>query len=148
MPIERALLDILACPIDKQGLLYFEDEGILYNPRLRRVYRMADDHLVMLAGRAESATEQEHDRLVKRARHGDGIGTSGMSGCGTRDDRDAGNGDLPRDSISDLTDPPLLSARCCLSASWSHAVVMMPCLHRSDTTSSDQYHTSNLHNPR
>ena len=36
MPIERPLLDILACPIDKQGLLYFEDEAILYNPRLRR----------------------------------------------------------------------------------------------------------------
>ena len=55
MPIERPLLDILACPIDKQGLLYFEDEAILYNPRLRRIYRMADDHLVMLADRAEPA---------------------------------------------------------------------------------------------
>jgi len=87
MPIERPLLELLACPIDKQGLLYFEDEGILYNPRLRRIYRTADDHLVMLAGRAEPAPEQEHERLLKRARHGDAIGTAGM-----RVDRVAGEG--------------------------------------------------------
>ena len=58
MPIERPLLNILACPIDKQGLLYFDDEAILYNPRLRRIYRMADDYLVMLADRAEPAAEE------------------------------------------------------------------------------------------
>ncbi|HUC59068.1 MAG TPA: Trm112 family protein [Streptosporangiaceae bacterium] len=79
MPIERPLLDILACPIDKQGLLLFEDEAILYNPRLRRVYRMTDGVLVMLADRAEPATEDEHMRLLKRARHGDAVGTAGMA---------------------------------------------------------------------
>ena len=79
MPIERPLLDILACPIDKQGLLYIEDEAILYNPRLRRIYRMADDHLVMLAARAEPAPEQEHERLIKRAAHGDAVGTAGLA---------------------------------------------------------------------
>lgn len=78
MPIEQPLLDILACPIDKQGLLYFEDEAILYNPRLRRIYRMADDRLVMLADRAEPAPDQEHERLVKRARHGDAVATAGL----------------------------------------------------------------------
>ncbi len=78
MPIERPLLDILACPIDKQGLLYFEDEAILYNPRLRRIYRLADDHLIMLADRAEPAAAQEHQRLLKRARHGDATGTGGL----------------------------------------------------------------------
>jgi uncharacterized protein YbaR (Trm112 family) len=77
--IEGPLLDILACPIDKQGLLYFDDEAILYNPRLRRIYRMADDHLVLLPGRAEPAAQQEHERLLKRARHGDAIGTSGLT---------------------------------------------------------------------
>lgn len=79
MPIEHPLLDILACPIDKQGLLYFEDEAILYNPRLRRIYRMADDHLVMLADRAEPAAEHEHERLLKRAGHGDALGTAGLA---------------------------------------------------------------------
>jgi uncharacterized protein len=79
MPIERPLLDILACPIDKQGLLLFEDEAILYNPRLRRVYRMPDGYPVMLADRAEPATEDEHLRLLKRARHGEAVGTAGMN---------------------------------------------------------------------
>lgn len=78
MRIEQPLLRILACPIDKQGLLYFEDEAILYNPRLRRIYRMAEDRLVMLADRAEPAADQEHERLLKRARHGDAIATADL----------------------------------------------------------------------
>jgi uncharacterized protein len=78
MPIERPLLDILACPIDKQGLLYFDDEAMLYNPRLRRIYRMAGDHLVLLADRAEPAPAHEHERLLKRARHGDAKLTAGL----------------------------------------------------------------------
>ncbi len=79
MPIERPLLDILACPIDKQGLLLFEDETILYNPRLRRIYRLADGCPVMLADRAEPATEDEHQRLMKRACHGEAVGTAGLT---------------------------------------------------------------------
>ena len=79
MPIERPLLEILACPIDKQGLLYFEDEAILYNPRLRRIYRQASDHLIMLADRAEAAAAQEHERLIERARRDDAVGTGGFA---------------------------------------------------------------------
>ncbi|SRR6266568_1834562 len=79
MPIERPLLDILACPIDKHGLLYIEDEAILYNPRLRRIYRTAGDHLVLLADRAEPAQQHEHERLLKRARHGDAVPTGGLA---------------------------------------------------------------------
>jgi uncharacterized protein YbaR (Trm112 family) len=79
MLIERPLLDILACPIDKKGLLYFEDEAILYNPRLRRIYRMADDYLIMLPDRAEPAPQHEHRRLMKRAGHGDAVGTAGFA---------------------------------------------------------------------
>jgi uncharacterized protein len=78
MVIEDRLLEILACPIDKQGLLYFEDEAILYNPRLRRIYRVADDRPVMLAATAEAAPAEEHERLVKRAVHGDARGTAGI----------------------------------------------------------------------
>jgi len=78
MRLEHALLDILACPIDKQGLLYFPDEGLVYNPRLRRIYREADGYLVMMADRAEPAGEEEHGRLLKRARHGEAVCTSGL----------------------------------------------------------------------
>ena len=85
MPIERPLLDILACPIDKQGLLYFDDEAILYNPRLRRIYRMAEDHLVLLPDRAEPTPQHEHERLLKRARHGDAVATAGLPATGPSD---------------------------------------------------------------
>jgi uncharacterized protein YbaR (Trm112 family) len=77
MTIERPLLDILACPIDKQGLLLFEDESILYNPRLHRIYRIADCP-VMLAARAEPVSEDDHRRLLKRAGHGEALGTCGL----------------------------------------------------------------------
>ncbi|HET9895260.1 MAG TPA: Trm112 family protein [Streptosporangiaceae bacterium] len=79
VPIEQPLLDILACPIDKQGLLFFAGDSILYNPRLRRIYRLADGYPVMLADRAEPASEEEHQRLLKRAAHGEAVGTSGCS---------------------------------------------------------------------
>jgi uncharacterized protein len=79
MPIEQPLLDILACPIDKHGLLLFEDEAILYNPRLRRIYRLSDGYPVMLANRAEPATEEEHRRLIKRASHGEAVGTADLT---------------------------------------------------------------------
>ena len=48
MTLEDALLDILVCPIDKRGLLYFADEAVLYNPRLRWLYRIEDGIPLML----------------------------------------------------------------------------------------------------
>jgi uncharacterized protein YbaR (Trm112 family) len=65
--LENALLKILACPIDKGALLYYDDEAILYNPRLRRRYRIADGIPVMLAQRAEPVGDDEHARLVELA---------------------------------------------------------------------------------
>ncbi len=77
MLIEQPLLDILACPIDKQALLFFAGDLILYNPRLRRVYRLADGYPVMLADRAEPTSEEDHLRLLKQAAHGEAVGTGG-----------------------------------------------------------------------
>ena len=42
MALDPKLLEILACPEDKGPLLYFEDEAILYNPRLKRSYEVRD----------------------------------------------------------------------------------------------------------
>jgi len=66
----EALLKILVCPVDKGCLLYFADEDLLYNPRLRRAYRIADGIPVLLAARAEPVQEREHERLTARARDG------------------------------------------------------------------------------
>ena len=48
MTLDSRLLEILACPTDKQGLLYFADEDLLYNPRLKKAYRVHEGIPVML----------------------------------------------------------------------------------------------------
>ncbi len=67
MALDERLLEILACPEDKGPLLYFEDEAILFNPRLKRTYRIEDGIPVMLIEEAESVSEEEAARLTARA---------------------------------------------------------------------------------
>jgi len=71
MALEDALLDILVCPIDKKGLLYFAGDAALYNPRLRRLYRIQDGVPQMLAPQAVPVPDEEHQRLMKCARRGE-----------------------------------------------------------------------------
>ena len=71
MALEDALLDILVCPIDKRGLLYFADDAVLYNPRLRRLYRIENDIPLMLPKLAVPVPDEEHNRLMKCARRGE-----------------------------------------------------------------------------
>jgi uncharacterized protein YbaR (Trm112 family) len=67
MALDPQLLEILACPDDKGPLLYFADEGSLYNPRLKRRYRIEDDIPVMLIDEAESVDDAEDARLLAKA---------------------------------------------------------------------------------
>ena len=67
MALDPQLLEILACPEDKGPLLYFESEGALYNPRLKRRYAVRDDIPIMLVDEAETVSDAEHDRLVAKA---------------------------------------------------------------------------------
>jgi uncharacterized protein YbaR (Trm112 family) len=64
MALESALLRILACPIDKLKLLYFADEGMLYNPRLQVAYRVENDVPLLLAQHAARIADEEHARLM------------------------------------------------------------------------------------
>ena len=66
MPLDDQLLRLLACPIDKEALLYFPDDGLLYNPRLRCGYRVETGIPVLLADHAEAASTERHDDLVGR----------------------------------------------------------------------------------
>lgn len=77
MALDQALLKILACPVDKGGLLYFDDEMTLYNPRLRRRYPITDNIPVLLAQHAETVSAEEHSRLLQRARIGQAVKTAG-----------------------------------------------------------------------
>jgi uncharacterized protein YbaR (Trm112 family) len=70
--LDPQLLEILACPDDKGPLLYFESEGALYNPRLKRRYAIRDDIPIMLVAEAETVTDTEHERLLAKA-EADGI---------------------------------------------------------------------------
>ena len=67
MSLDPLLLDVLACPEDKGPLLWFEDEDILYNPRLRKSYAVVDGVPVLLIDEAAAVGESEHERLLAKA---------------------------------------------------------------------------------
>lgn len=66
--IDATLLEILACPQDKGPLtLVTNDAGEqigLYNPRLRRYYRIDNGIPVLLIDEARDVDEEEHARLT------------------------------------------------------------------------------------
>lgn len=68
MAIDAQLLEILACPEDRGPLLYFAADNFLYNPRLKRRYRIEDDVPVMLVSEAQTVSEAEHAALLVKAR--------------------------------------------------------------------------------
>ncbi len=63
--IDDALLDILVCPADRGPLLLIGD--VLYNPRLRRAYRIEDGIPVLLIDEARDVDDDEHARLMAQA---------------------------------------------------------------------------------
>jgi uncharacterized protein len=67
MSLDPLLLDVLACPVDKGPLLWFEDEDVLYNPRLKRSYAVVDGVPVLLVDEAISVGDAEHERLMAKA---------------------------------------------------------------------------------
>ncbi|MBO0680701.1 Trm112 family protein [Mycolicibacterium sp. S2-37] len=65
--LDDRLRSILVCPQDRGPLLLIDDE-MLYNPRLRRGYRIDDGIPVLLIDEAVDITDDaEHQRLVDRA---------------------------------------------------------------------------------
>ena len=71
MMIDDALLSILVCPADRGPLLLVSEDGgtdLLYNPRLRRAYRIEDGIPVLLIDEARDVDDDEHAKLMARAR--------------------------------------------------------------------------------
>ncbi len=60
--LDGKLLSILVCPEDRGPLLYFDN--MLYNPRLRRAYRIDDGIPVLLIDEAREVGDDEHARLI------------------------------------------------------------------------------------
>ncbi|HTX93742.1 MAG TPA: Trm112 family protein [Mycobacterium sp.] len=67
--LDDSLLSILVCPADRGPLVLVDDE--LYNPRLRRAYRIEDGIPVLLIDEARDVDDDEHERLMARARPAD-----------------------------------------------------------------------------
>ena len=73
MALDPKLLEILACPEDKGPLLYFADEDTLFNPRLKRRYRVLDGDIPdLLIDDSETVDDAEDKRLLAKA-EADGI---------------------------------------------------------------------------
>ncbi|MET4433309.1 MULTISPECIES: Trm112 family protein [unclassified Mycolicibacterium] len=65
--LDSRLRDILVCPEDRGPLLLIGEE-LLYNPRLRRAYRIEGNVPVLLVDEAVTITDDaEHQRLLDRA---------------------------------------------------------------------------------
>ena len=64
MPLQPLLIEVLADPVDKEPLLYFEDRNLLYNPRRKVVYSISGVIPVMLPDEARAVDEAEHASLM------------------------------------------------------------------------------------
>jgi len=65
--LDEKLLSILVCPQDRGSLLLVDDE-FLYNPRLRRAYRIEDGIPVLLVDEAVDVIDDgEHQRMLDRS---------------------------------------------------------------------------------
>lgn len=60
--LDDTLLNILVCPQDRGPLLLVD--GQLYNPRLKRAYRIDDGIPVLLVDEARDVDDEEHARLT------------------------------------------------------------------------------------
>ncbi|MGH8988118.1 MAG: Trm112 family protein [Acidimicrobiales bacterium] len=79
MPLDQLLIDVLVCPVDKGPLLWFDDEQLLYNPRLKKGYEVRDDIPVLLVDESRDVDTTEHDRLMVKAKEA-GVPETGVSG--------------------------------------------------------------------
>ncbi|BDB42775.1 MULTISPECIES: Trm112 family protein [Mycobacterium] len=65
--LDDTLLQILVCPDDRGPLLLVENGTILYNPRLRRAYRIDDGIPVLLVDEARDVDDDEHARFTAQS---------------------------------------------------------------------------------
>ncbi|MCM6778313.1 Trm112 family protein [Nocardia sp. CDC159] len=65
--LDTTLLSLLACPQDKGPLSLVHDangESLLYNPRLRRAYRIDNGIPVLLIDEARDVSDAEHEAFT------------------------------------------------------------------------------------
>ena len=75
MPLQPLLIEVLADPVDKGTLLYYEDRNLLYNPRRKVAYAISGSIPVMLPDEARAVDEEEHASLMASSQHAVETGT-------------------------------------------------------------------------
>lgn len=68
--LDSTLVSLLACPQDKGPLLPVRTgagASVLYNPRLRRVYRIDDGIPVLLVDEARAVDDAEHEQFLAQS---------------------------------------------------------------------------------
>ena len=64
MSLDPELLAILACPEDKEELIYVVEDEVLYNPRLRKAYDIRNGIPVLLVPESRKVSDEIHDRYT------------------------------------------------------------------------------------
>lgn len=65
MRLDPKLLEIVVCPADRGPLIHAGN--LLYNPRLRKAYRIEEGIPVLLVDEATDVSPEEHARLMAQA---------------------------------------------------------------------------------
>lgn len=64
--LDPRLLEILVCPADRGPLFSVDGGAGLYNPRLRKLYRVEDGIPVLLVGEAVDIAAEQHERWMNQ----------------------------------------------------------------------------------
>ena len=64
MSLDPELLAILACPEDKEELIYVAEDEVLYNPRLRKAYDIRNGIPVLLVSESRKGSDEIHERYI------------------------------------------------------------------------------------
>ena len=64
MSLDSELLAILACPEDKEDLIYVVEDEVLYNPRLRKAYDIRNGIPVLLVSESRKVSDEIHYRYT------------------------------------------------------------------------------------
>jgi uncharacterized protein len=81
VPLDPLLIEVLACPVDKGPLLWFDDEDLLYNPRLHKSYAVKNGVPVLLVDESTDVDGAEHERIMAKAQ-ADGVPETGSGASG------------------------------------------------------------------
>ena len=64
MSLDLELLAILACPEDKENLIYIAEDEVLYNPRLHKAYDIRNGIPVLLVSESRKVSDEIHERYT------------------------------------------------------------------------------------